>query len=171
MKSFNVNLSKSNSSTWWYRIIIPEDVSEYFLSQKVKRVICTINNKLEFQCGLLPAGNGLICISINKKIRTTLKLSLGDELNVTLKKDKSTYGLPMPDEMLELLSQDALANKMFHNLTPGKQRSLLHMIGSAKTSSTRIKRSVGIVRHIKSNNGKVNFVTLREDIKNTSSLF
>lgn len=42
----------------------------------------------------------------------------------------------MPEELEELLHQDEEGNRLFHALTPGKQRTLLYYIGAPKTADT-----------------------------------
>lgn len=66
----------------------------------------------------------------------------------------------MPEELEELLHQDEEGNRLFHALTPGKQRTLLYYIGSPKTADTRIYRAVAVVEHLKTYNGKIHFKIL-----------
>ncbi|MBK7871886.1 MAG: hypothetical protein IPJ74_15005 [Saprospiraceae bacterium] len=40
------------------------------------------------------------------------------QVQATLRKDDSKYGLPMPEELAELLELDEEGNRFFHALTP-----------------------------------------------------
>ncbi|MEZ4892245.1 MAG: YdeI/OmpD-associated family protein [Saprospiraceae bacterium] len=86
-------------------------------------------------------------------------------LRVSLKKDTSEYGLPMPEEMAEVLAQDDEGDKLFHALTPGKIRTLLYIAGNVKSSEKRISRSIAIVEHLKETKGKIDFKMLNIKLK------
>jgi len=102
---------------------------------------------------------------INKKIRTKLKLDVGSSVDVMIQADTSKYGMPMPEEMEELLIQDPEGNEIFHKLTPGKQRSLLYIIGKIKSSDIRLRKAVAILEYLKMVNGNLDFPEMNEFIK------
>lgn len=115
----------------------------------------------------MPLGDGNFFINVNKQLRNKLKVNDGDEICVSLVKDESEYGLPLPDEFKELLEQDSLGNTIFHALTAGKQRTLLYIIGKPKSADLRIRNGIAILEHLKRTNGKINYKQLNLDIKNT----
>jgi uncharacterized protein YdeI (YjbR/CyaY-like superfamily) len=80
-------------------------------------------------------------------------------------KDDSKYGMPMPDEFQEVLYQEPDASKYFHELTAGKQRSLLYIVGKVKNTESRIKKSLAIADHLVANKGKLDFKMLNEAFK------
>lgn len=57
-----------------------------------------------------------------------------------LKPPKEEGGLDLPDEMAEALDADPALAEAFHALTPGRQRSYVIALSSAKTSQTRTNR-------------------------------
>jgi len=63
--------------------------------------------------------------------------------------------------MLELLQIDDEGNKLFHELTPGKQRSLLFIIGKPKNSDTRLRKALMTIDYLKEANGKLDFKELQ----------
>ena len=158
-------LAKFDSPLWGFHVKVPEVVTAHFLKEKKKRVVCTLNGSTTFQAALMPNRNGYHFININKETRDKLKLRIGSEVQVELKKDESKYGLPLPEEMEVLLQQDPEGDQLFHALTPGKQRTLLYLIGKPKRSETRLKKAVVIIEHLKANLGKVDFRRLNEDMK------
>ncbi len=162
---FTTTLQKFDSPLWGFHIPVPDDVSKHFLESSGTRVVCTLNGTEEVQCALMPKGDGSYFININKKLRDKLKLKPGSEVHATLRSDDSKYGLPMPEELAELLALDEEGNELFHALTPGKQRNLLYITGSPKTSDTRIKKAVVVIEHLKANGGKIDFKRLNEDMK------
>lgn len=113
------------------------------------RLLCHINQKLKFQCGLMPLGGGNGYIMISKAKLKTLGAGLGDRVQIVLTADKSKYGLPMPAELKELLKQDEEGKKRFNLLSPGKQRNILHYVGSVKNSDARLERAVQLISNLK----------------------
>ncbi len=71
----------------------------------------------------------------------------------------------MPKELEELLLIDEEGDYFFHQLTPGKQRTLLHIIGQPKRSDTRIKKAIVVVEYLKSARGKLDFKALNQAFK------
>jgi bifunctional DNA-binding transcriptional regulator/antitoxin component of YhaV-PrlF toxin-antitoxin module len=136
-----------------------------FEDKKSRRVVCTLNDSHSFQCALLPWTEGGFCIVVNKKIREKLGIADGSKVKVELTKDESKYGLPMPKELREVLRQDREGNKLFHALTPGKQRTMLYYIAKTKDVDRRIHMSLIFVEHLKKNEGKIIFPKLSEELK------
>ena len=162
---FTTNLSRFDSQLWGHHILVPDAISQHFLKEGNTRVLCSLNGDEPFHCALMPRGDGMYFININKEVRDKLNLRLGAEINATLKKDESKYGMPMPEELEELLAQDPEGDELFHALTPGKQRSLIYIAGKPKQSETRLKKAVVVIEHLKANKGKIDFKQLNEDMK------
>jgi len=57
-----------------------------------------------------------------------------------LKPPKEEGGLDLPDELVEALDADPELAEALHALTPGRQKSYVIALSSAKTSQTRINR-------------------------------
>jgi mannitol/fructose-specific phosphotransferase system IIA component len=172
MFHFTAILSDLNSSLWGGNIPIPHDIADQILKeQKNRRVVCTLNNSLRFQCALMPKGDGTYFILVNKGNRKKLGLSLGQQVTVTLEKDESEYGLPMPEEMAEVLASDPEGDELFQALTPGKQRNLLYIAGKVKSSELRIHKALVIVEHLKTQEGKIDFKQLNQELKASNRKF
>ena len=80
-------------------------------------------------------------ITVNKKLRDTLRLREGSRLQVALQKDESEFGLPVPEEFSASLEADPAGADWFYALTPGKQRTLLYIAQSVKNSDLRMSES------------------------------
>lgn len=163
---FTAPLERFNSNLWGFHLNVPDAISGVFLAADIRRLVCTLNEKEIFQCALMPKGEGSYFININKKLRDKLGLKLGTPVQVSLCKDESEYGLPMPEELQEVLAQDTEGNQLFHALTPGKQRTLLYIAGSVKNQDLRLHRALAIIEHLKMNHGRINFRQLNVDLKN-----
>lgn len=57
-----------------------------------------------------------------------------------LKPPKTEVELELPDELVETMDADPELAEAFHALTPGRQRSYVINLGSAKKSATRVAR-------------------------------
>lgn len=57
--------------------------------------------------------------------------------------------MEMPEVWLEVIESDHEAAEAFEKLTPGKKRSILHMVSSAKRMETQINRALKIAENIK----------------------
>lgn len=158
-------LTKSPSESGWHFLEIPAKMAEKFEKKNgSRRVVCTINGRLSFQCALLP-WNDIFTIIVNKEKRDKLNIVGGDKVDVLLEEDVSKYGLPMAAEFKEVLKQDREGNKLFHSLTAGKQRSLLYFVGKVKDIDKRIHTALIVIEHLKKNDGRILGDQLQEELK------
>ena len=152
---FTAVLEASAEAAGWHFIPVSREIGERFPSDgRSRRVVCTINAKETIQCALMPGGDRFV-ILVNKRVRNSLGIVAGDTVKLSLVADTSRYGLPMPEEFSEVLAQDADGEKLFHALTPGKQRSLIFAVSSGKDVDRRIHRALIVLEHLKDNDGKI----------------
>lgn len=166
--AFSATLELSNNKLWGAHFVVPDAIAQVFVSEGAKRVVCTLNGRETHQCALLPKGDGSYLITVNKKLRDTLRLRESSRLQVALQKDESEFGLPVPEEFSASLEADPAGADWFYALTPGKQRTLLYIAQSVKNSDLRIARSIAILEHLKQNGGKIDYRQLNEAIKTGS---
>jgi hypothetical protein len=157
-------LIKSEDSGWHFLLIEQKTVTKLAFKDKFRRVLCSMNGAEKFHCALLPWGEQFYII-VNKKRRDELGLVAGDKVAVVLELDESKYGLPMPPEVKEVLKQDPEGNKLFHKLTPGKQRSMLYWLSRTKDIDRRIHETLIFVEHLKNNDGKIDGKKLQQEMK------
>lgn len=162
---FKTELVQSTTGSGWHFLLVEKKIERKFgFESKFKRVVCTINGGEPFQCALMPWGETFYII-VNKQKRDAIGVVAGDIVSVELVKDESKYGLPMPEEFAEVLKQDREGNRLFHALTAGKQRSLIHGVITVKNIDKRIHTALIIVEHLKENDGKVINDKLYEELK------
>ena len=169
MIQFNATVSMLDSSVYGYHLPVPLDIADQFKNTD-RRMICIFNKSVKHNCALMSSGKGTYMITLHQAIRKKLNIDLGDLVKVEMKKDDSDYGMPLPDELFELWQIDPDANQLFHQLTKGKQRSLIYIISQGKRPETRIKKAVAILEYLKTVNGKLNFKEMHQFIKNYNSL-
>jgi len=158
--------AKDNSLMWNYRIGIPEDIMNNFMDTD-KRVICSVNDSTPIHCALLSSGNSSYYIMLNAAFRKQWNLIAGDNVEVALEKDMSKYGIFAPEFFEELCFQDPEGDAYFHKLTPGKQRSLLHVIGKVKSESKQVEKALIIFDYLKQAKGELDFKELNIAFKNS----
>jgi hypothetical protein len=163
--TFPAVLERSTNKLWGGHFAVPPAIAAALLDGTSRRVFCSINGRPERQCALIPHGGGRFVITVNLRLRDELGLAPGMGLRATLRRDDSAYGLPMPEEFEELLRQDKDADRLFHALTAGKQRTLLYIIGRGKDADQRIQSALTIAEHLKANKGKIDYKVLNADLK------
>ncbi len=163
---FIAPLERSNNRLWGSHVRVPARIATVLTSGRSRRIRCLLNGCEAFQCALLPFGSGQFVISVNKPLRKELGLEVGDDVHVSVERDDSTYGLPMPEELSELLAQDKEGERLFQALTIGKQRTLLYIVGSVKNPDKRIHRALAIVKHLRENRGTINYRQLHATLRN-----
>lgn len=161
-KTFKTAVGRFDSELWGYHAQIPLKIRDYFHKQDVSRFICTLNKEHSFPCALVPHGDGYYFVYLNKATRKKFGLELGDKIELKLEPDSSEYGMPVPEEMRELLFQDIEGEAAFQKLTPGKKRSLLYMVGKLKSPDKRLEKSIIILDYLKMTGGKLDFKELQK---------
>lgn len=166
MKTFSSYIVRLYSDVWNYGFLVPDEIAKLYASEKAKRVLCTVNGKVTWHAGIMPHGNGEWFVNINKAIRNELKVDEGDKIDVQMEADTSKYGMAICEEMQELLHQDEDGSRLFHQLTPGKQRSLLYIINKPKSADIRLSKAITTLEFLKSWNGELDFKKYNEALKN-----
>ena len=161
---FNSILTKSTNEFGWHFLPVTAEIANRFeYKDGTRRVVCTLNATETFQCALIPYEGGFFIV-VNKTKRDKLKIIPGDAVIVELEPDESKYGLPMPEELREVLDQDPEGDELFHSLTAGKQRSILYFVGKIKDIDKRIQTALIFIYHLKNNDGKIVHDRLTEEL-------
>jgi hypothetical protein len=157
---FTGTLERSDNGLWGCHIRVPPQIAASLTSGRSRRVVRTLNGGSPRQCALLPVGGGHYVISVNKAEQKRLGLAIGTDLRVELLKDATPYGLPVPEELRELLRQDREGDRLFHALTPGRQRTLLYLVDAVEDPERRATRALAVVRHHKATGGTIDYKQL-----------
>ena len=128
---------------------VPREIVQQLGGKYNVRLLCTVNNTITFQGGLVALGQGNAYISLNNKRLKQLTLRHGDLVQVTLEEDNSQYGMEVPEELAELLRQDDAGRQRFSQLTPGRQRYIIHYVSSVKSPQLRVDRAILLIENLK----------------------
>ncbi len=149
---------------WHFFMIEPAVEKKFGFESKSRRVICTIKGGEPFPCALMPWGD-MFYIMVNKQRRNELGLEVGQTVDIVLEKDESKYGMPMPEELQEVLEQDPEGAQMFERLTAGKKRGIMWQISTIKDIDKRIHIALIYIEHVKKNEGKIVHEELMQELK------
>ena len=116
---------------------VPADIIKKLGGKFNVRLLCTVNNAITFQGGLVALGEGSGYISLNLKRMKEIGVKDGELVRVTLNADESKYGMEVPTELKELFKQDKEGKKRFDRLSPGRQRYVIHYVSSVKKQSEK----------------------------------
>lgn len=164
MYTFESTLENFNTALWHFHVPVPDTVATNLIEDKNKRILISINGN-EKQHGALMKTKEYWFFLLNKNQCGKLNIHEGDKVSVLLEKDHSEYGHEMPEELQVMLDQDEEGEDYFHQLTKGKQRSLIYLVGKVKNPDSRINKSLAILAHLKEVKGKLDFKKLYEKIK------
>lgn len=114
-----------------------------------KRVICKLNEQVEFHCAIMHKKEGGHFITIGLPICKKLKIKAGSKVTAVFSVDNSEYQFEMPEELQEVLHSDPDADRIFQSLTKGNQRGLIYLVTLVKSSDKRIDRALKIAEKLK----------------------
>lgn len=168
--TFKSTLARLDSSVWGLYFDIPKEVSDAFLEKGVKRFVYNLGGQKVIHRAMLPHGDGLYFLYVNKALMKEFRWPIGTELEITMKEDTSEFGMEMPEEFEEALMAFPDAAEYFNNLTPGKQRTLIYMVAKPKRVETKVKKAIQIVEYLEHSGGKIDFKELNQWFKIHNSL-
>ena len=162
---FSASLERFEKGLYKLHLKVPLEIAlEVESYRKDRRVYCTLKKMLSFHTALMYE-HGIYYIMLNREKQNTLQIEPGDLVDIQLEECKNRYGIDLPGEMVEALQMDSVANRLFHNLTPGKQRSLFHLIDKIKSPKLRADRSWLVLEHLVENAGESDFKVLHRKFK------
>lgn len=118
---------------------IDADIVAQFKKGRATRLVCTINEKVHFSCGLNHYGDGNFFIIVANKHLKKLGIEVGAEVDYTIKEDPNPLGVEIPEVLLVFLEQDADAKAIFNKITDGKKRSLIYQVKAVKNIDRQIE--------------------------------
>lgn len=116
----------------YYYLRLDADVVNAFPQQRATRLVCTLDGKLFFSCGLNHLGDGNFFIIMASRYLKLLGKTEGDTVLFVLAEDPNPLGVAVPEVLEALLVQDEAANELYQQLTDGKKRNLIHSLNKLK---------------------------------------
>lgn len=127
---------------------IEAEIVNQFENNRNTRLICTLDQKLTFQCGLNHLGNGNYFIILPAKSLKSYDIKLGDSVQFEINIDPNPLGVDIPETIESLLEQDDELKSKFQKLSLGKQRSIIFYVMKIKDIDRQIEKTIDLIYHI-----------------------
>ena len=148
MKSFKdeqvIRQLEKRKGGYFYLTISAEIVNQ-FKNKRHTRFLCTLDEKLTFQCGLNHLGDGNFFIILGRKNLKAIDKQSGDKIYFELTEDPNPLGVDMPEILEAVLEQDEELKTIFDKLTLGKKRNVIHSINKIKDIDKQIQKTIQII--------------------------
>lgn len=126
----------------YFYLGIPAEEVAKFEKGKATRLLCTIDQKVSYSCGLNHMGDGNFFIIVATRYMKQLKMQVGDQVTFELVEDPNPLGVKVPEALAVLLEQDKAAKAVFEKITDGKKRSLIYTIQKLKDIDKQVQKSL-----------------------------
>ncbi len=123
---------------------VPPQVSRRFGAGTYVPVIAELKGWSR-RTNLVPSGDGHHRLFLNSEARRAAHADTGDSVTITLRRDRNPDHVAVPDQLAEVLAEDAEVLSDFDSLTVAKRREIVRYFGKAKGAATRQKRARQIV--------------------------
>ncbi|MEL6863640.1 MAG: YdeI/OmpD-associated family protein [Bacteroidota bacterium] len=124
----------------YFYFVIDADIVNQFEKKRATRLICSIEDKVSYSCGLNHLGNGHFFIILATRYLKKLNKELGDTVRFEIYEDPNPLGVEIPEVLTVLLQQDEEAKAIFDRMTDGKKRSLIYAIRPIKDIDKQIQK-------------------------------
>lgn len=131
----------------YFFLILNAETVEQFTHKKQTRLICRLDHKISFQCGLNHYGDGNFFIIISSKNMRAIDKNAGDMIYFEISEDPNPLGAEIPETVQILLEQDAVLKEKFGLLTDGKKRSILIQINKIKDIDKQVSKAIELINN------------------------
>jgi len=123
----------------YFYLKIDAEIINQFSKKRATRMICNIDDKVSYRCGLNHLGDGNFYVIVAGKYLEELNKELGDKVYYRIDEDPDQLGVEMPEVLTVFLEQDLESKAKFDKLTDGKKRSLIYSFVKIKNIDKQIK--------------------------------
>ncbi len=116
-------------------------------NQNKTRLICQLEHKISFQCGLNHYGDGNFFIIISSKNMNIIDKKSGDKIYYKIIEDPNPLGIDIPETVQILMEQDEILKEKFNELTDGRKRSILIQIKKIKGFDRQISKAIELINN------------------------
>jgi hypothetical protein len=123
----------------YYYLKIDAEIVNQFEKKRHTRMICHLDEKLSFRCGLNHLGDGNFFIIVSGKILEQLNKKLGSKIYYKIEEDPDQLGVEVPEVLSTVLEQDEELKDIYNKITDGKKRSLIYTILKTKNIDKQVQ--------------------------------
>ncbi len=128
----------------WTFIRIPFNVAEEFGVKGQVAVKGTING-IPYESSLLPQGDGVHILVVNKELRDRAGVATGDLADVVLERTTEPRQVTTPPELAAALQAQPEAAEVFQSLSYSHRKAYCDHVAKAKREDTRWRRATKCV--------------------------
>ena len=123
----------------YFYLTIEADIINQFERKRHTRLVCHLDEKISYQCGLNHLGDGNYFIIIAGKYLEQLGKKVGSVVNFKIEEDPNPLGVDVPEVLTVLLMQDENLKEIYDQITDGKKRALIFSILKIKNIDRQVK--------------------------------
>ncbi len=124
----------------YYFLTVDAKTVDKLEKKRATRLICNIDKKVNFSCGLNHLGDGNYFIILATRHLKSLDKKLGDFVTFDITEDSNPLGVEIPEVLAAVITQDKGLKQIFDKLTDGKKRSLIFTITKIKDVDKQISK-------------------------------
>ncbi|MEO1050922.1 MAG: YdeI/OmpD-associated family protein [Bacteroidota bacterium] len=133
----------------YHYLTVDAEIVEQFEKKKQTRLVCDIDGKVSYSCGLNHLGDGNFFIIVGAKYIKKLQKRPGDMVSFDIYEDPNPLGVEIPEVLQVLIEQDEEVKQAFEGYTDGKKRSLVYTIARVKDIDLQVQKVLKFVRENK----------------------
>jgi Domain of unknown function (DUF1905) len=126
----------------YYFLKIDGEIVNQFVKKRNTRMVCFLDEKIKFRCGLNHMGDGNFFVIVAGKYLEQLNKKVGSLIHFKIEEDPDQLGVEMPAILEAILSQDEDLKNIFDTITDGKKRSLIYSILKTKDIDKKVQTSI-----------------------------
>ncbi len=126
---------------------VPKTVSDFFGHQGYIAVKGFLNG-FPIRSTLVPSKTGEYRLYINGEMRKKARVSVGDEINLTLELDAQPRFYPMPQKLKEALEMTPNAKVAWKSLSSSKKKEILRYLNWLKTPSAMERNTAKVIAYL-----------------------
>ncbi len=105
----------------YFFLLISAEIVNQLENKKTTRLICILDDKISFRCGLNHFGDGNFFVIIAGRYMKKLGKSASEKIKFRIEVDPDQLGVDIPEVLSALLAQDDELNAVFEAITDGKK--------------------------------------------------
>jgi hypothetical protein len=137
--TFESDLIRPDAPGTWTYLRVPLDVEAIYGSKSRIPVQGTVDGS-PFRSSLMPQGDGLFIIVVNKELRDQINKQSGDSVTVIMERDTDVRTVEVPQDLADALEAHTTAQVSFNTYSYSHQKEYVDWISSAKKAETRAAR-------------------------------
>jgi hypothetical protein len=145
----NVFTIKKSPVTLMHYIELNEVLVKRLTKGGNKRVVCTINDKMDIHAAIMKTKEGMYYVTVGLKHLKAIGLNGNSKVKASFKIDTTELQFNIPEEFAEVIATDENTKKVFDGLTDGNKRGLIALVNMVKSSNKKIERSLLIAEKLK----------------------